>query len=61
MSAATHVLTVRSKSGKSLDGITGESVTRCSVYGLVDLADRLARAARNPDLEVTVSELEVAS
>lgn len=57
MSKATHVLTVRSKSGKSLDLVTKGPVTSCAVYGLIDLADRLARAARNPDLEVTVEEV----
>jgi hypothetical protein len=58
MRPATHVLTVCSLSGQSLDGVTGEPVTRCAVYGLIDLADRLARAARNPDLEVSVKEVQ---
>lgn len=57
MSAATHILTVRSRSGRSLDLVTKGPVTSCAVYGLIDLADRLARAARNPDLEVTVKEV----
>ena len=58
MTAATHVLTVRSKSGKLLNPLSGEPVNSCAVYGLVDLGERLAAADKDPDLEVSVRVLE---
>ena len=58
MSAATHVLTVRSVSGKPLDLVTQGPVASCAVYGLTDLATRLAAADKDPDLEVSVRALK---
>jgi hypothetical protein len=57
VSAATHILTARSRSGRPLNMVTGGPVECCAVYGLADLARRLAAAARDPDLEVTVRRL----
>ncbi len=51
---ATHTLTVTSRSGKRVNPVTYGSPTFRTVYGLVDLAVRLALVARDPDLEVTV-------
>ena len=58
MTAATHVLTARSVSGKVLNPLSGEPVASCAVYGLVDLAARLGAAEKDPDLEVSVRALE---
>jgi hypothetical protein len=54
VSKPTHTLTARSKSGKPLNRFTDEPVDHCQVYGLVDLAARLAEAAKDPDIEVSV-------
>jgi hypothetical protein len=58
MATPTHILTVRSKSGQRINPVTFGSSTFCTCYGLVDLAVRLAKAARYPDLEVTVTKLD---
>jgi hypothetical protein len=53
----THILTARSKSGRRLDCVTGSPVTSISVYGLTDLGRRLAAAARDPEIGVSVRRL----
>jgi len=59
MSKPTHVLTARSRSGKSLNALTGGSSCTISVYGQADLDARLTawRGLEDPDLEVTIREL----
>ena len=54
MSTPTHILTVRSRSGRRINPLTLGSSDFCTCYGLVDLAARLAKAAKDPDIEVTV-------
>jgi hypothetical protein len=55
----THILTIRSKSGRPLNITKSEPVESCSVYGLVDLGQRLAAFSgrEDPDLEVDVQEI----
>jgi hypothetical protein len=54
-SAPTHVLTVTSKSGKRVSPLRyGPPSGFCACYGQVDLDARLARAAKDPDLSVSV-------
>ena len=50
---ATHILTARSKSGKTLNPLNGEPEDSIAVYGQEDLDRRLAAAAKDPDIEVS--------
>ena len=50
---AKYVLTITSKSGKRLDGCTGNS-TSIAVYDDTDLKQRLRAAKQNPDLKTNV-------
>lgn len=54
---AKYVLRGSSRSGKRLPGSTGSS-TSIAVYDDADLKRRLTAAKDNPDLEVTVEELD---
>jgi hypothetical protein len=51
---ATHIVTVASKSGQRLNPLTYGSEAWRTCYGQADIDDRLAAAAKNPDLEVRV-------
>jgi hypothetical protein len=57
MSSLTHIVTVTSASGSRVNPLTFGSPGFRECHGLVDLAARLAAAARNPDLRVTVERL----
>jgi hypothetical protein len=48
------ILTARSKSGRKVNPLTGESFDRATVYDPEDLQRRLAAASADPDLEVSV-------
>ena len=52
----THILTVRSLSGKRINPVTLGSSTFCTCYGQTDLDARLAAAAKDPDIDVSVRE-----
>lgn len=51
----TYVLTVRSRSGKRLNGCTG-SRNSIAVYSEADLKKRLAAVKKHPDYHVTVEK-----
>lgn len=52
---AKYVLTVRSRSGKRLNGCTGSS-TSVAVYSDDELKTRLAAVKKHPDYAVTVKK-----
>ena len=51
------LLTVRSKSGRTLNPIAGGPVVSCAVWDQEDLDRRLAAAAADPDIEVSTRPL----
>ena len=53
----THALSARSRSGQRLNPLTWGSPTFRTAYGEADVGARLARAARDPDIEVSVRPL----
>ena len=50
----THILIVRSLSGKRINPVTLGSSTFCTCWGQTDLDARLAAAEKDPDIEVSV-------